>query len=58
MDYLRVTPESSGGLSKQKAKQKVKGIQSVVTIDKCITRTADTGVKLLGMFTRWCVSQE
>jgi hypothetical protein len=47
IDYLEVTLERSGGWSKQKAKQKVKGIQSLVTIDKCLTRTPDMGVKLL-----------
>jgi hypothetical protein len=42
INYLGVTLESSGGWSKQKAKQKVKGIRSLVAIDKCLTR-----VKLL-----------
>jgi hypothetical protein len=45
---LGVTLESSRGWSKQKAKQKVKGIQSFVAIHKCLTRTPDMGVKLLG----------
>jgi hypothetical protein len=48
IDYLGVTLESSGSWSKQKAKEKVKEIQSLVDIDKCLTRTPDTGVKLLG----------
>jgi hypothetical protein len=47
IDYLGVTLESSGEWSKQKAKQKVKGIQSLAAIDKCLTRTPDMGVKLL-----------
>jgi hypothetical protein len=47
IDYLGVTLESSGGWSKEKAKQKVKGIQYVAAIDKCLTRTPDMGVKLL-----------
>jgi hypothetical protein len=42
INYLGVTLESSGGWSKQKAKQKVKGIWSLVATDKCLTR-----VKLL-----------
>jgi hypothetical protein len=46
-DYLGVTLESSGGLSKQKATQKVKGIQALVVSDKCLTRTPDMGVKFL-----------
>jgi hypothetical protein len=46
IDYLGVTLESSGGWSKQKAKQKVKRIQSLVAIDKCLTRTPDMGVTL------------
>jgi hypothetical protein len=33
IDYLGVTLESSGGWSKQKAKQKVKPIQSLVAIE-------------------------
>jgi hypothetical protein len=47
IDYLGVTLESSGGWSKQKAKQKVKGIQYLAAIDKCLTRTPDMEVKLL-----------
>jgi hypothetical protein len=46
-NYLGVTLESSGGWIKQKAKHKVKGIQSLVAIDKCLTRRLDVGVKLL-----------
>jgi hypothetical protein len=48
IDYLGVTLESSRGWRKQKAKQKLKGLQSLVTIHKCLTRTPDMGVKLLG----------
>jgi hypothetical protein len=40
IDYL-------GGWTKQKTKQKVKEIQSLEAIDKCLTRTQDMGVKLL-----------
>jgi hypothetical protein len=47
IDYLGVTLESSGGWRKQKAKQKVKGVQSLVAIDKCLTRTPDMGVQIL-----------
>jgi hypothetical protein len=47
INYLQVTLESSGGWTKQKAKQKVKGIQSLVVTNKCLTRTPDMGVKLL-----------
>jgi hypothetical protein len=48
IDYLGVTLGSSRGWRKQKAKQKLKGLQSLVTIDKCLTRTPDMGVKFLG----------
>jgi hypothetical protein len=47
IDCLGVTLESSGGWGKQKVKQKVRGIQSLVAIDKCLTRTPDMRVKLL-----------
>jgi hypothetical protein len=43
INYLGVTLESSGAWSNQK----VKGIQSLVATDKCLTRTPDMGVKLL-----------
>jgi CRISPR/Cas system CMR-associated protein Cmr3 (group 5 of RAMP superfamily) len=45
--FIGVTLESSGGWSKQNGEQKVKRIQSLVTTDKCLTRTSDMGVKLL-----------
>jgi hypothetical protein len=47
INYLGVTLESSGRWSTHKAKQKVKGIQSLVATVKCLTRTPDKGVKLL-----------
>jgi hypothetical protein len=43
INYLGVTLESSGAWSNQKAKQKVKGIQSLVATDKCLTRTTRYG---------------
>jgi hypothetical protein len=48
VNYSGVTLDSSGGCSKQKAKQKIEGIQSLVANDKCLTRTSDMGVKPLG----------
>jgi hypothetical protein len=47
INYFGVTLESSGGWCKQKAQQKVKGIQSLVATDKCLTRIPDMGVRLL-----------
>jgi hypothetical protein len=47
INKLGVTLQSSGGWSKQKTKQEVKGIQSLVAFDKCLPRTPDMGVKLL-----------
>jgi hypothetical protein len=41
MSYLGVTLKSSGGWSLLKAKQRIKGNQSVIAIDKCLIRTPD-----------------
>jgi hypothetical protein len=48
INYLEVTLESSGGWSKQE----VKWVQSLVAIEKCLTRIPNMGVKILQKFTR------
>jgi hypothetical protein len=52
INYLEVTLESSGGWSNQNEKQKVKGVQSLVAIEKCLTRIPNMGVQILQKFAR------
>jgi hypothetical protein len=47
ISYLGVTLESTGGWNRHKMKQMVKGDQSLVVTDKCLTRTLDMRVQLL-----------
>jgi hypothetical protein len=47
ISYLGVTLESTGGWNRHKMKQMVKGNQSLVANDKCLTRTPDTRLQLL-----------
>jgi hypothetical protein len=47
ISYLGVTLESTGGCNKHKMKQMVKGNQSLVAINKCLTRTPDMRVQIL-----------
>jgi hypothetical protein len=47
ISYLRVTLESTEGWNKDKMKQMVKGNQSLVATDKCLSRTLDMRVQLL-----------
>jgi hypothetical protein len=46
MSYLGVTLESTGGWNIHEMKQMVKGNQTLVAIDKCLTRTPDMRVQL------------
>jgi hypothetical protein len=39
--------ESTGGWNRHKIKQMAKGNQTLVSIDKCLTRTPDMRVQLL-----------
>jgi hypothetical protein len=41
LSCLKVTLESTGGWNEQKTKQMIKGNQSLVAVDKCLTRTPD-----------------
>jgi hypothetical protein len=45
--YLGVTLESTGRWNSYEMKQMAKGNQSLVAIDKCLTRTPDMRVQLL-----------
>jgi hypothetical protein len=45
--YLGITLESTGGWNRHKMKQMVKGNQSLVAIDKRLTRTSDMRIQLL-----------
>jgi 3-keto-L-gulonate-6-phosphate decarboxylase len=41
ISYLRITLESTGGWNRHRMKQMVKRNQSLVVINKCLTRTPD-----------------
>jgi hypothetical protein len=47
ISYLGITLESTGGWNRHKMKRMVKGNQSLVAIDKCLTRTPDMRLQLL-----------
>jgi hypothetical protein len=45
--YLGVTLESTGGWNKYKTKQTLKGNETLVATEKCLTRISDMKVKIL-----------
>jgi hypothetical protein len=47
ISYLGVSLENAGGWKKYKMKQTVKGNQTLVAIDKCLTRTPDMNLNIL-----------
>jgi hypothetical protein len=47
VSYLGIILESTGGWNRHRMKQMVKGKQSLVAIDKCLTRTPDMRIQLL-----------
>jgi hypothetical protein len=47
ISYLGITRESTGGWNRHRMKQMVKGNQSLVAIDKCLTRTPEMRIQLL-----------
>jgi hypothetical protein len=48
ISYLGITLESTGGWNRHRKKQMVKGNQFLLAVDKCLTRTPDMMVQLLG----------
>jgi hypothetical protein len=48
ISYLGISPESTGGWNRHRMKQMVKGNLSLVAIDKCLTKTPDMRIQLLG----------
>jgi hypothetical protein len=47
LSYLGITLESTGGWNRHRKKQMVKGNQSLLAIDKCLSGTPDMRIQLL-----------